>query len=145
MPSLPEENRKHYSCNFQQDPYLCPMQNKIIPVDVILHKRSRSLEVQFNNGDQYDLPWEYLRVYSPSSEVRGRRGIDSILVRGKENVSVVDIKPVGNYALKLFFDDGHHSGLYDWKYLHELGTNYRQYWQQYRMRIATESAVESGS
>ena len=121
------------------------MQNKIIPVDVILHKRSRSLEVQFNNGDQYGLPWEYLRVYSPSSEVRGRRGIDSILVRGKENVSVVDIKPVGNYALKLFFDDGHQSGLYDWKYLHELGTNYRQYWQQYRMRIATESTGESGS
>ena len=121
------------------------MNKKILPVDVILHKQSRSLVVKFNNGELYDLPWEYLRVYSPSSEVRGRRGIDSILVRGKENVSVVDIKPVGNYALKLFFDDGHHSGLYDWKYLYELGSNYRQNWQQYRMRIETETSAESDS
>jgi len=121
------------------------MNKKILPVDVILHKQSRSLVVKFNNGELYDLPWEYLRVYSPSSEVRGRRGIDSILVRGKENVSVVDIKPVGNYALKLFFDDGHHSGLYDWKYLYELGSNYRQNWQQYRMRIGTETSAESDS
>ena len=121
------------------------MNKKIIPVDVILHKVSRSLEVKFNNGEQIDLPWEYLRVFSPSSEVRGRRGLDSILVKGKENISVVDIKPVGNYALKLFFDDGHNSGLYDWKYLHELGFNYRQNWQQYRMRIETETKTESDS
>ncbi|MGB5768112.1 MAG: gamma-butyrobetaine hydroxylase-like domain-containing protein, partial [Arenicellales bacterium] len=74
---------------------------KIHPIDVILHRGSRSLEIQFNNGEHYDLPWEYLRVYSPSSEVRGRRGSDSILVTGKENVSISDIKPVGNYAVKL--------------------------------------------
>ena len=107
---------------------------KIQPTDIILHERSRSLGIHFNNGEHYDLPWEYLRVYSPSSEVRGRRGSDSILVTGKQNVSISDIKPVGNYAVKLFFDDGHHSGLYDWKYLHELGSNYDKYWRNYCLR-----------
>lgn len=117
---------------------------KINPVDIILHKRSRSLEIQFNNGEQYDLPWEYLRVHSPSSEVRGRRGSDSILITGKENVAISDIKPVGNYAVKLFFDDGHHSGLYDWMYLHELGSNFTQYWQNYLLRVDQESKSRSG-
>jgi len=117
---------------------------KIQPTDIILHERSRSLEIQFNNGEHYDLPWEYLRVYSPSSEVRGRRGSDSILVAGKENVSISDIKPVGNYAVKLFFDDGHHSGLYDWKYLHELGSNYTLYWQNYCLRVDQKVKNNSG-
>ena len=110
----------------------------IHPIDVILHKRTRTLEIQFNNGEHFDLPWEYLRVYSPSSEVRGRRGSDSKLVMGKENVSISDIKPVGNYAVKLFFDDGHHSGLYDWKYLYELGSNHTKYWHNYRKRVDQE-------
>lgn len=117
---------------------------KIHPIDLILHKHTRTLEIQFSNGEHFDLPWEYLRVYSPSSEVRGRRGNDSILVTGKENVSISDIKPVGNYAVKLFFDDGHHSGLYDWKYLHELGSNYTKYWQKYRLRVAQKSQNSSG-
>ena len=108
---------------------------KIHPIDIILHKRTRTLEIQFNNGERFDLPWEYLRVYSPSSEVKGRRGKDSILVTGKENVSISDVKPVGNYAVKLFFDDGHDSGLYDWKYLHELGSNHTEYWQKYCLRV----------
>lgn len=112
--------------------------HKIQPLNIILHKQSRSLEIQFNNGERFGLPWEYLRVYSPSSEVRGRRGRGSILITGKENVAISDIKPVGNYAVKLYFDDGHHSGLYDWKYLHELGTNYTQYWHNYRLRVDRE-------
>lgn len=114
-------------------------QPRIHPTDIILHARSRSLEVRFDNGERFVLPWEYLRVYSPSSEVRGRRGRDSILVTGKQNVVLEDIRPVGNYALKLVFDDGHQSGLYDWRYLHELGSNYDRYWHEYQARVAAGS------
>ncbi len=111
-------------------------ENRVHPTDIILRASSRSLEVRFDNGESFDLPWEYLRVYSPSSEVRGRRGRDSILVTGKQDVVLEDIKPVGNYALKLLFDDGHQSGLYDWTYLYELGSNQARYWQNYLDRVA---------
>ena len=105
------------------------------PREIILHKSSRTLEVVFDDDERFQLPWEYLRVFSPSSEVRGRRGPDRLLVTGKQQVAITRIAPVGNYAIKIFFDDGHNSGLYDWRYLHELGTHQAEYWQDHLRRL----------
>ncbi|MCK5360811.1 MAG: DUF971 domain-containing protein [Gammaproteobacteria bacterium] len=105
------------------------------PTDITLHTSSRTLEVSFDSGESFNLPWQYLRVFSPSKEVRGRHGKGRILVTGKEAVSITEMKPVGNYALKIFFDDGHNSGLYDWDFLYELGSNQNEYWKQYLAQI----------
>ena len=110
------------------------MYNDPKPTDIILHQQSRTLEVVFDSGESFQLPWEYLRVYSPSKEVRARRGKDRVIITGKSDVSLTDIKQIGQYAVKLYFDDGHNSGLYDWTYLHELGTNQEAYWQDYLVR-----------
>ena len=101
------------------------------PTDIILHRSRRTLEVTFDTGERFELPWQYLRVYSPSKEVRGRHGKGRILVTGKEEIIITDLEPVGNYAIKIFFDDGHNSGLFDWDYLYELGSNQAVYWKQY--------------
>ena len=111
------------------------------PTDITLHTSSRTLEVSYDTGECFHLPWQYLRVFSPSKEVRGRHGKDRILVTGKENVTITDMKPVGNYALKLFFDDGHNSGLYDWDFLYELGTHQVAYWKQYMDQAASAPDV----
>lgn len=99
--------------------------------EVKLHQKSRVLEVAFNDGNRFELPCEYLRVYSPSAEVRGHFGIGAKLVTGKEGVNIKDIQPIGQYAIKIFFDDNHSSGLYDWDYLHKLGKQYAVLWTQY--------------
>jgi len=112
------------------------MQTKTKPTDIILHNQSRTLEVVFDTGERFQLPWEYLRVFSPSKEVRARFGKDRILVLDKQNVVLKEIKPIGNYALKLYFDDGHNSGLYDWRFLYELGVHQEQYWQEHLDRVA---------
>jgi DUF971 family protein len=111
------------------------------PTDITLHTSSHTLEVLFDTGERFDLPWQYLRVFSPSKEVRGRHGEGRILVTGKEDVAITDMKPIGNYALKLFFDDGHNSGLYDWDFLYELGTHQATYWKQYLDQIASVSGT----
>ena len=109
------------------------------PIDIILHKGSRTLEVCFDTGECFNLPWQYLRVFSPSKEVRGRHGKGRILVTGKEDVSITEMNPVGNYAIKIFFDDGHNSGLYDWDFLYELGTHQAAYWKTYQDQVASVS------
>ena len=86
-----------------------------------LRTRSRLLTVDFNDGRSFDLPFEYLRVNSPSAEVQGHGRGPRVTVSGKENVVIKEVEPVGHYAVRLVFDDGHDSGLYTWKYLHELG------------------------
>ncbi len=96
-----------------------------------LHQQSRSLEVHFSDGAHFDLPCEYLRVYSPSAEVRGHFGVGAKLVTGKQQVNISAIKPVGQYAVKIVFDDGHDSGLFDWDYLYKLGKQYGVLWTQY--------------
>ncbi len=118
------------------------METKTKPTDIILHRQSRTLEVVFDNGERFDLPWEYLRTFSPSKEVRARFGKDRILVLDKQDVVLEQVKPIGNYAVKLYFDDGHHSGLYDWRFLYELGVNQQRYWQDHLERVA---ALKSGS
>lgn len=109
------------------------------PTEIILRQKSHTLDITFDNGKHFQLPWEYLRVFSPSIEVRGRRGVDRILVKNKQDVLLTRIDPVGNYALKLFFDDGHNSGLYDWRFLYEMGIHQAEYWDEHLQRLASEN------
>ena len=105
------------------------------PTEIKLRTRSRVLEVVYEDGARYLLPFEYLRVYSPSAEVKGHGPGQEVLVTGKQNVGIRAIEPVGQYAVKLVFDDGHDTGLYSWKYLRELGDGYAQKWAQYQARV----------
>jgi DUF971 family protein len=108
------------------------------PTDIVLHQKCHTLDIVFDSGESFQLPWEYLRVFSPSIEVRGRRGSGRLLVKDKHDVVLNRIEPIGNYAVKLFFDDGHNSGLYDWRFLYELGKNHTEYWEDHLRRLATE-------
>ncbi|MBL8259921.1 MAG: DUF971 domain-containing protein [Candidatus Competibacteraceae bacterium] len=108
----------------------------IRPTEIKLHQASRVLEVAFEDGARFRLPCEYLRVFSPSAEVRGHGPGTATLVTGKEKVSISAIEPVGNYAVKLVFDDGHSSGLYSWNVLRELGADQDSNWQDYLRRLA---------
>jgi DUF971 family protein len=107
------------------------------PVELKLHRQSRILDITFNDGVQGALPCEYLRVYSPSAEVRGHGPSDAVLQTGKENVSITEIESVGNYAVRLIFSDGHNTGLYAWDYLYELTVNQEKNWQDYLQRLET--------
>ena len=106
------------------------------PTEIKLHQRSRVLELHFDDGFECNLTCEYLRVYSPSAEVRGHGPGQEVLQTGKEDVGIDQLNPSGNYALKISFDDGHDSGIFTWVYLHELGVNYEPYWQDYLDRLA---------
>ncbi len=114
------------------------MAKEVWPVDIKYRRQSRILEIAFQDGEHYRLPAEYLRVYSPSAEVRGHGPGQEILQIGKENVSIGAIEPVGNYAVRLVFDDGHDTGIYTWKILYELGRDQQDKWQIYldRMKAA---------
>jgi DUF971 family protein len=105
------------------------------PVSVVLRTRSRVLAVAFADGAAFELPFEYLRVYSPSAEVRGHGPGQETLQLGKHNVAVTKVEPVGHYAVRLVFDDGHDTGLYSWSYLYELGRDREQRWQKYLDRL----------
>ena len=111
------------------------MSGKYRPAEIKLHQASRVLEITFDDGACFSLPCEFLRVYSPSAEVRGPTADAWKLVTGKENVSITDLQQVGGYAVKIFFDDGHNSGLYDWHYLYKLGDNRRELWDLYLERM----------
>ncbi len=110
------------------------------PLGIKLHKRSRNLELTYADGERYLLSCEYLRVYSPSAEVRGHGPGQEVLQTGKINVGISAIKPVGHYALQLVFDDGHDTGLYAWDYLYELCTGHQQKWQDYLDRMTQAGA-----
>jgi DUF971 family protein len=105
------------------------------PIGIELHRQSKTLELRYASGEHYTLTCEYLRVYSPSAEVRGHGQGQEVLQVGKINVAITDIKPVGNYALQLIFSDGHDTGLYSWNYLHELCTQHDAYWDKYLQRL----------
>ena len=102
-----------------------------LPTDIKLHQTSRVLEIVFENGQVFELSCEYLRVYSPSAEVRGHSPEQAVLQIDKEEVNILEIEPMGNYAIKLVFDDGHNTGLYTWDYLYELGAYRDEFWQRY--------------
>jgi len=105
------------------------------PTDIKLHQKSKTLELEFDDGNKFNLPCEYLRVYSPSAEVQGHGPGQEVLQLGKEDVSIAAVEPVGNYAIKLEFDDGHNTGIYSWETLHRLGVNYEALWQEYLDRL----------
>ncbi len=106
-----------------------------VPTDIKLHQRSHTLEVSFDDGRVFNLPCEFLRVYSPSAEVRGHGIGQEVLQLDKEGVNIIAIEPVGNYAVKLFFDDGHNSGIYSWDVLYRLGSQQEVLWQRYLDRL----------
>ncbi len=101
------------------------------PTELRLTQAGRGLRVAFDDGTAFDLPAEYLRVASPSAEVQGHSAAERKTVGGKRDVVVRDVAPVGHYAVKLVFDDGHDTGLYTWAYLHELGSAYEPNWTAY--------------
>ncbi len=113
------------------------------PVEIKLRTESRVLDVSFDDGSRYELPFEYLRVFSPSAEVKGHGGGEGILQTGKEHVGISGVEPIGNYALRLMFDDGHNTGLYSWSLLYDLGRNARANWSRYLERC-TAAGVHRG-
>jgi DUF971 family protein len=109
-----------------------------VPTNITAKKSSRLLVVTFADVE-YELPFEYLRVFSPSAEVRGHAGIEhglpKVLVIDKEEVGIKAVEPVGNYAIRIVFDDGHDSGIYSWSTLRELGEKFDEYWNAYQERL----------
>ena len=105
------------------------------PVNINLHQKSRVLEIEYDDGSVYQLPCEYLRVYSPSAEVTGHGPGQEVLQLNKEEVTIDSIESQGNYALKFVFDDKHDTGIFTWEYLYELGSNYEKKWQNYLDRL----------
>ena len=110
------------------------------PTEITLHQASRVLEVAFEDGQRFSLPCEYLRVYSPSAEVRGHGPGQEVLQVGKREVGIKAVEPVGAYAVKLVFTDGHDTGLYSWQTLYDLGEHQQAYWQDYLDRMAKAGA-----
>src|SRR5215813_13702523 len=108
----------------------------LVVTEIKVRSKSRLLEVHFADGSRFELPFEYLRVHSPSAEVKGHGPGQEVLVLGKENVSIRAVEPIGQYAVKLVFDDGHDTGLYMWKYLYELGRDRAKNEASYRTRVA---------
>jgi DUF971 family protein len=101
------------------------------PTQINLKTQSRVLSIRYDDGNEFDLDCEYLRVYSPSAEVKGHGPGQSVLQVGKQHVNIMEIVPVGNYAIRLVFDDRHDSGIYTWEYLYRLGRDHDQLWEQY--------------
>jgi DUF971 family protein len=106
------------------------------PTEISLHQKSRLIEIAFDDGSRFQLPCEFLRVYSPSAEVRGHGPGQEVLQIGKENVNITSIEPVGNYAVVLNFDDGHNTGIYSWQHLYYLGAHQEELWKRYLERLA---------
>ncbi|AEF56253.1 gamma-butyrobetaine hydroxylase-like domain-containing protein [Marinomonas posidonica] len=117
----------------------------LTPTKIHYHKQSRELELAFSDGQTCQLSAEFLRVHSPSAEVRGHGAQMPILQYGKKDVFIQNIEGAGNYALKITFDDGHDSGLYTWEYLHNLGKNHDQLWQMYLARLEKEGKTRDTS
>lgn len=111
-----------------------------VPSEIRLRTQSRVLSVRFGPDEAYELPFEYLRVNSPSAEVQGHGPGQKVLVRDKQNVRITAVEPVGHYAVKLVFDDGHDTGLYTWRYLRELGTEREARWAEYQRQVRETAA-----
>jgi DUF971 family protein len=112
----------------------------LIPTEIKLHQASRLMELAFADGTHFRLPYEYLRVYSPSAEVRGHGPGQETLQVGKRNVTIDEVEPVGHYAIKPKFSDGHDTGIYSWDYLHDLGIRQDELWDQYLARMTRAGA-----
>lgn len=106
------------------------------PTDIHLHQQSRVMDITFDDGRSFSMPCEYLRVFSPSAEVRGHGPGQEVLQTGKRDVNITAIEPVGVYAVKLAFTDGHDTGIYSWEYLYDLGVKQESNWKTYLARLA---------
>ena len=111
-----------------------------VPTEIKLHSKSRVMEITFDDGGRFELSYEFLRVYSPSAEVRGHGPGQEVLQAGKKDVDIVALEPVGTYAVQPRFSDGHATGIYSWDYLHELGANRDALWQDYLERLRRAGA-----
>jgi DUF971 family protein len=105
------------------------------PTEIKLHQKSRVLEIAFADGKRFRFPYEFLRVYSPSAEVRGHGPGQDVLQIGKQNVEITTLEPVGTYAVQPVFSDGHDTGIYSWDYFYDLGMNQDEMWRHYLQRI----------
>ena len=115
------------------------------PIDIKLHQASRLLEIKFDNNTECMLSCEFLRVYSPSAEVKGHGPGQEVLQLDKENVNILAIEPVGNYAIKLIFSDGHDTGLYSWDYLYDLARDYEALWLEYLGKLSASGHVRKNT
>jgi DUF971 family protein len=111
------------------------------PTEIRLHQKSRVLEIAFDDGRQFRLPYEYLRVFSPSAEVRGHGPGQEVLQTGKRDIEIRSVEPVGSYAIQPMFSDGHATGIYSWDYLYELGVEQEARWASYLRQL--EAAGQS--
>lgn len=111
-----------------------------MPTRIVLHQRSRVLEIAFDDDTTFRLPFEFLRVYSPSAEVRGHGPGQEVLQTGKRNIDIRALEPVGNYAVQPHFSDGHNTGIYSWDYLYQLGRSQPAMWQKYLDQLAASGA-----
>ena len=116
------------------------MSEEIVPTEIKMNREERALSITFNNGKSAVLSYEFLRVYSPSAEVRGHSPSQAVLQTGKADVMLSDIQTVGHYAVQLSFDDGHDSGLYTWDYLHELAVRRDSLWNDYLAKLEEAGA-----
>ena len=113
---------------------------KPIPTEIKLHQKSRVLEISYSDGSRFELPYEFLRVYSPSAEVRGHGPGQEVLQSGKKDVDILSLEPVGSYAVQPHFSDRHSTGIYSWEYLYDLGTHRQSLWQDYLKRLEAAGA-----
>ncbi len=110
------------------------------PTGITLHRKSRVLEIAFDDGKTFRLPFELMRVYSPSAEVRGHGPGQEVLQTGKRSVEIGSLEPVGSYAVQPVFSDGHSTGIYSWDYLYWLGENQERLWSEYLERLKAANA-----
>jgi DUF971 family protein len=111
-----------------------------VPTNITLHQKSRVMEIAFDDGRTFRLPYEYLRVYSPSAEVRGHGPGQEVLQTGKQSVEIRSMEAVGSYAVQPQFSDGHATGIYSWDYLYELGQNQDKLWKEYLEKLKAAGA-----
>ena len=111
-----------------------------LPVEMSLHKKSRRFDISFDDGSNFAFSFEFLRVFSPSAEVQGHTPSEAKIQVGKRDVTVEGVEPMGNYALRFIFSDGHDSGLYSWDYLYEIGQKQQELWQAYLQDLAAHGA-----
>lgn len=116
-----------------------------IPTEIKLHQASRILEIAFDNSSSFRLPYEFLRVYSPSAEVRGHGPGQEVLQTGKKDVEIVDLQPIGHYAIKLIFSDGHDTGIYSWDLLYDMGMHQDAMWLDYLGRLKSNCASRTAA
>ena len=113
------------------------------PTEIKLHKQSRTLEIKFDDGADFEMSCEYLRVHSPSAEVQGHAPGEGVLQLDKEDVNIERIEPVGNYAVQIYFDDEHNTGIFSWTTLYQLGANKEENWKRYLERLQQAGAPHS--